>query len=269
MSRTHVGFALVVALGVVSAAGPVFIYRQGQLRWPERARLLEEQSLQIAELSAENQRLSTLVAQAESSSLSGDQIRELMRLRGEIGRLRQSAREAARILTNEPSLGESSRSNLDGRSGPFDPSTVQAYWSKDQLTVAGYGDPISSLQTTLWAMARNDPKMLVDTLAPEQRAELVNHAQMNGGSEAERIAAQGKLISDSLTCANGFYVGQDIGPQIKDLNPSLHVFDVYFAGEDATRAFALQRIGDEWKLHSILVREGTESAPMLGPTLWP
>jgi hypothetical protein len=259
---------LVVALVVASVAGPVFIYRHGRLQWQERVALLEQQVEQITELSAENKRLSALVAHAESSALSSNQLRELMKLRREVGQLRQCAREAACQRTSERTVTGSS-GNLDMPTGLPDPGAVQAYWPKDQVTVAGYGDQMSSLQTALCAMARNDPNTLVDILTPEQRVDLVNHAQIDG-SEAERIAAQAKLISDSLACASGFYVvGQDIGPQIKDLNPDLHVFNVYFAGEGVTRAFALQRIGNDWKLHGIYVSEGTESAPMLGTTLWP
>src|SRR5204863_4557037 len=129
------------------------------------------------ELSAENKRLSNLVAQTNSSCLSSDQFSELMKLRGEIGLLRQDASEVARLRAAHPQLLAPSI-NTEPRSEPSrpDPQTFVAYWPKAQLTFAGYADPTSGLRTALWAMSRNDPNALEASVTPETRAELIERA---------------------------------------------------------------------------------------------
>src|SRR6266567_1970469 len=77
-------------LGAVIAAGvatPLVIHYQTQARLRDRDSALQQQSEQLAQLTAENARLSNLVARA-NSSLAKDQSRELLKLRGDVGVLK-------------------------------------------------------------------------------------------------------------------------------------------------------------------------------------
>jgi hypothetical protein len=91
-------------LGVLSAVAlagtAVFLMMQQQsmTRLREENQALQRQQDQMAQLTAENERLSNSVSQASSSgSLSQDQVHELLRLRGEVGTLRQKAKELVRV----------------------------------------------------------------------------------------------------------------------------------------------------------------------------
>ena len=293
MNSFGVRFSVVVAIMVASAAAPLLVQHYARIQWREREALLREQSVQFADWSAKNKRLSNLVAQANSSALSSDQLSELMKLRGQIGRLRQDASEVARLqAANQQLLAPPKDSEPQAGPALADPQTVVAYWPKAQLTSAGYADPTSGLQTTLWSMIRNDPNSLTASVTPETKSELIEGAGrtalwalsrndpdalagslapetkygalLDNASQDERMAFQAKGAADSLGPSSGFYVvKQKLMPEDQAL------LDVYFEGEAKTRAFALRKIGDEWKVDGIYPAGVNDNDPRRGPRLWP
>src|ERR1039458_9172750 len=83
------GAAALSGVAIWLAAG-----HQARLRLGEENRALRRQLDQMDGLIADNERLSNLVAQASGSqSLTDDQLRELLRLRGEAGGLRAQRKE--------------------------------------------------------------------------------------------------------------------------------------------------------------------------------
>ncbi|MGO8928120.1 MAG: hypothetical protein ACLQU3_14705 [Limisphaerales bacterium] len=67
-------------------------------RLREENHLLQQQQGEMAQLAVENERLSSMLTQANSAqALPQDQLRELLRLRGEVGSLRQQSKELARL----------------------------------------------------------------------------------------------------------------------------------------------------------------------------
>lgn len=282
--------SVVVALMVASVAAPLLIQRHARIQWREREALLRQQAERFAELSAENKRLSKLVAQ--SPSLPSDQFSELMKLRGEIGRLRQEASEVAQLqAARQQPLAASGNSEPQSEPSLPEPQTVLAYWPKAQLSSVGYADPTSGLQTALWAMNGNDPNALAASVTPEANAELIeggsrtalwvlcrNDPDALAGrvapeikyrelidrlSPAERMAFQAKGAADSLGLSSGFYV---VGQKLMSQDQA--ILDVCFEGEAATRRFALKKIGDDWKVGGIYLAGGHEDRPY-GPRLWP
>jgi hypothetical protein len=174
MSITAFKAAIVGAVVIASVAAPLAVQHSEQVKWRERNELLRQQTGRWAELSAESERLSNLVAQAESASLWKGQLLELLRLRGELGQLRQTVSEIAKLrVANQQLLAARTNSAEPSRApAPPDPQTVQAYWPKAQLALAGYADPASALQTALWAMSRGDADALAASVTPEARSKL-------------------------------------------------------------------------------------------------
>jgi len=117
MNRILFRFSVGGAIVIASAAAPLLIQRHARVQWIERQALLRQQAAQFAELSAENKRLSTLVAQMNNSCLSSAQFSELMKLRGEIGQMRKDASEAARLKSANQQVPSSSE-NSELQSGP-------------------------------------------------------------------------------------------------------------------------------------------------------
>ena len=241
--------AIVGAVVIASVAAPLAVQHSAQAKWRERNELLEQQAGRLAELSTENQRLSSLVAQAESSSLPSEQLRELLRLRGELGRLRQSMSEIAKLReANQQFLaGRTNPAERSGAPAPPEPQTVRAYWPKTQLALAGYADPGAALQTALWAMSRGDATALVASLTPEARSKLAREQDwLQHGTPGEELAAAARNIADSLNPCSGFYVvGQNFVSQDQA------ILDLYFEGEGKTRKAELKKIGDGWRFDNL------------------
>jgi hypothetical protein len=99
MSKLKVG--LIGAVVVAGVATPLIIQNQSQAKLRAENLKLRQQNAQLAEqitpLTAENVRLSNLVAQAaEFPSFRQGQSNALLKLRAEVARLRQDARDAGR-----------------------------------------------------------------------------------------------------------------------------------------------------------------------------
>jgi hypothetical protein len=95
MKRPALAVLTLAAAGMVLA---LVLERQAQARWRERNAALQEEVERLARIHATGDAGSPLVLQAHTtSSLPGESWRELLRLRGEVGRLRREQAEAGRL----------------------------------------------------------------------------------------------------------------------------------------------------------------------------
>ena len=114
MTMTKLKFAIISVIAVAGVATPLAIQNQSQARLREENQVLRQQASQMVQLTAENERLSNLLAQAESGeSLSGEQMGELLKLRGEAGRLRREGKALEMLQTENRQL----RTRLSGNPG--------------------------------------------------------------------------------------------------------------------------------------------------------
>ena len=88
MNMIPVKLGVAGAVILASLATPVLVQRDARAGLREKHAALRQQTDRLAESTAENRRLSNLVAQAKAA-FSDEQFKELMRLRGEVGMLRQ------------------------------------------------------------------------------------------------------------------------------------------------------------------------------------
>jgi RNA polymerase sigma factor (sigma-70 family) len=95
IASAKVKVAIAGALLFTGVATPLVIRNRVQARLVQRDNSLQLEKAQMAELLAENQRLSNLVAQIAVPRTDG-QMLELLRLRGEVGVLRRQLAEAAK-----------------------------------------------------------------------------------------------------------------------------------------------------------------------------
>jgi RNA polymerase sigma factor (sigma-70 family) len=89
--------AIIGAVAVALLATPLVFRHEDRAKLREKDELLQQQTDQLARLTPENLRLSNLLAQA-SGLRDSDSQHELLRLRGEVGLLRQQTNELARQL---------------------------------------------------------------------------------------------------------------------------------------------------------------------------
>jgi hypothetical protein len=206
---------------------------------------LSRQAQKLADLTAENQRLSNLLRQANGSgapeSASKEELRDLLRLRGEVGQLRQRVAEMKSQPESPGAASEQSRSLATP-----DPQTIQAYWPRSQLGFAGQADPVSALRTVLWAMSRGDGPALAGSVTPEARKRLAREDWNEHGESAEEIAASAAKIAESLSPSSGFYL---VGQKLASANES--ILDVFFEREGRTRKFSIRKVEGEWKFNAM------------------
>lgn len=182
-------------------------------------------------------RLSKQIARGKPvTSLPDDQFRELLRLRGEVGRFHSERRETDQLhATNQQllaTLAKSERAQI-----------VQVRWARDQLAFAGYADPESAMVSTLWGLNNGGPGFYRSKLTPDQKA------QLEKSGKSEEVAASHRKIGELLyppTTTGISLVGKKLN------SPDEAVVDFYYEGEGKTRKFVLRRVEGEWKLHDLV-----------------
>jgi hypothetical protein len=228
----------------VSVAMPWQIWRQGQLRARTKSEDLQRGVAALAVLAAENASLSNRAGLAAKNSPSTEQFRDLLKLRGEIGTLRQASNDMAKLKVRNARLEE----QLTNSVPPVlpDPQKILAHWSKEQLSMAGYTDPISAIRTVLWAINHNDPNAYSDSVTADARKLLTRENWNNHGPAAEELAGATQRFADSLASDTGFdVVGQSSPAEGKA------TVEVYFEGEGRTRKFLLQQVSGDWKFDGL------------------
>jgi RNA polymerase sigma factor (sigma-70 family) len=94
---------LVTVVIAASLATPLLVQRHAQARLREQDETLRQRTERLARLRTENERLSNLAAQRRpSQTLPSDPFNEVLKLRGEIGRLQTEVQELTGPKTNEP-----------------------------------------------------------------------------------------------------------------------------------------------------------------------
>jgi RNA polymerase sigma factor (sigma-70 family) len=113
MASTKLKTSAVAAVLVASLVTPLLLQHQAQATLREQDEAWRQQSNQLAQLSADNQRLAGLLAQPKPSTPDPDnQFRELMRLRGEVGRLKGMAQRVSPTKTVAPVSSEDQIASL-------------------------------------------------------------------------------------------------------------------------------------------------------------
>jgi hypothetical protein len=92
---------VVCAVVLISVALPLALLHRAQGKWREKQESLRQQAGRLAQWAAENERLSNAVVRLKPApALSDEQLRELLRLRSEVGELRRQT-NLIRELRNE------------------------------------------------------------------------------------------------------------------------------------------------------------------------
>ncbi|MGO8674987.1 MAG: RNA polymerase sigma factor [Limisphaerales bacterium] len=125
INMTTLKLTVVGAIVVGGVVAPLVIQHQSLVKQREENRALRLQAEQVAKLETENDRLSNLVARAHGAPPIGDdQLRELLKLRGEVGMLRSQTNqleglrnENRRLQASHAKTGPASEQQPDGPDG--------------------------------------------------------------------------------------------------------------------------------------------------------
>ena len=235
MKATSVRTSGVCVAAIIGLAIWLAVEHRARLRLGEEQKALEQQLKQMAGLIAENAQLSNVVARAKSAqSLSDDQSRELLRLRGEVGLLRQQSQELETVRTENRQARAALESSLKTQS-----AATADYWPRDSWAFTGYASPDAALRTSLWAANNGDLKALLASATGEVRKEM--EEEFGGKSESEAsIRAMDQVISLK---------------SVRVLNREVQADDAVVltaAFEDRTNTHTvkplMKKIGNDWRL---------------------
>jgi hypothetical protein len=266
MNRSFVKLVSLVILALASLLLPLGLWRHARVSVRALSRQSRSNTTRLAALLEENLRLSNVVAQARQADLSPGEQSELLKLRGEIGRLRHSVVEANDLAARNASLA----AGLTNAGEPNRPAslpqdqTILAHWPRAELGFAGYSDPASALKTMLWAMAQGDTNVLLTSVTAEIRTRMLRQDWNEHGTAAEELAASARKIADSLQPSTGFYVvGQ------RAIAEDQVVLDVFFEGEGRLRKFAMKQVNGEWKFNALGHTGAADTDVHAGFSAWP
>lgn len=180
--------AVLGLLLVAGAAALVLAWHRSAASARAAVQALRAQAEGAARLETENERLSNLLNQAASPlSLPTDLMGELLKLRGEVGRLRQEDQENTKLRDQNRQL-RMELAAAQTASGPRRPAEMPAdsYWPKESWTFAGYDTPEAAWRSTLWAASTGDLRAFTAGITGQIQQEL--EAEAKDKSEAQMLA---------------------------------------------------------------------------------
>ena len=230
MRATRLIIGLLCTAAVVGTAVWVGVGYQARLGLEEENQGLRQQLDQMAELVAENERLSNLVAQAsQSRPMSDEQMRELLRLRAQVAALRQPGKAPA-SLPNE---------NLQAPTTAESAAPATNYWPRASWAFAGYATPNAALQTSLWAASKGDVKTLLGSFTGD--AKLMAETIMSTNSESALSA----VVISQIASLKSLRV---INREVRDEDTVLLTTETDEDGGLQLKKALMKKVGNDWKL---------------------
>ncbi len=216
--------------------------RQTQNGLRDQLRSLERQITELDSLKADNERLSNLVAQVNSSR-SNDQLKELLRLRGELGGLLARSREMEKLRRENRRLEAAPGVHPDIAGHQWVPFDINS------LTFAGYDTPEATIQSALWAYSKGDMKALLHCVAPEECGPDTKKLktaieQLQAGTLGMSV---NEAVADAMPTLSEFTGMQIVNEQHEELEAP--TFKVLMSGQSPDlQQVQMVKIGAEWKL---------------------
>jgi hypothetical protein len=236
MGMTKLKLGIISAIMVAGVATPLVLQHQSQVRLREDNQAFRQQ---VDQLAAENERLANLVARANSSqALAIDQPSEILRLRGEVGVLRQQKSEAERVQEENRQLRAGLTNAQDAQATkPATPFSTPV--PKESWAFAGYATPEAAMQTMVWAWSNRDGETVLASSTPEGRKKFEKDFEGKPASEA--------LAAFPIDVSKAFFYQLYNKKEVSDDEVTFEVgFELPFR-MGYNRPVTMKKVGGEWK----------------------
>jgi hypothetical protein len=227
-----------IVFSVAAVAGISIVWwtqHEARTKLTEENRALRQRIEQLSRLEQANDQLSNMVAVAEGSQAAvKEQLNELLKLRGEVGSLRRVTNELGQVKADnqrlKASLASAGGQNTTGELEPSSGGLPRESWA-----FAGYRDPDSALQTTLWAMSQGNAKLILASLTPDGP----QYKEISGQTE-EEVSTKSKAEFDKVTAFK--IIDREV------LSNDEVILVAYAYGMNESARIKLQRLDNEWKV---------------------
>ena len=231
-----VGIAAVAGLAVWAA-----FEHQRRVGLGREHQALEQQLVEMARFITSNEQLSSLLAHAKSPpTLTDDQSRELLRLRGQVGVLRQQSRELETVREENRQARAALESSLESRNTAAPKAAATAdYWPQDSWAFKGYASADATLQSSLWAANNGDLKALLASTTGELQKQI--EEDFKGKSETE---ASIKAMDE----VSGMKSVRVVSREVRGDDTVVLTAEIEGRTDSRTEKLVMKKIGNEWKL---------------------
>ncbi len=217
---------ITATLAVVAGVGIYEARQNSQLRGEIQA-AINNQSEYLQKLQREREDASNRVAWLTDELIKGKSTGlELLKLRGEVGLLRNRIREQEKLLATLPNQRQIK-------------PIPSGYISMESLTFAGYSTPEKAMQSWLWAMATADKTNLLSSVGPNLKKEVEESTNKPDGEFLDEA-----LSSMSVISALRIFDQKSVTDSEVDLTMSA----ITFGGQTNTMKMIVRRFQDDWKV---------------------
>jgi hypothetical protein len=230
--------ATIAAAAVVT---PVAIQYQARVKLRDENGSLRQQIKQLTPLTAENERLLNLVAQA-NPALSKEQLNDLLRLRNEVGTLRRQTNELGKLREENRRLqvAQAKPQKLPS-SDPASDTAGQVDFPRESWAFAGYANPEATILSLASAAVGGDLETFINSMTPDYQARQ-REKKWKGKTDVE--IRDGLVKEFGGTKAIRLLNKENISENEIILSLLIEQND----GRSETPKMKVQRIGDEWKM---------------------
>jgi hypothetical protein len=222
--------AAVVGLAVWLAAE-----HQARLRVVREHAMLARQMKQMSLLTAKNQELTGLAGKKNGTrQMPNESSLELLRLRGQVGVLREQCKELENVRSNNLQA----HAMLERGLAPQSVATAD-YWPRDSWSFRGYASPDAALQTSLWAANNGDLKAMLASTTGDLRKMV--EADLAGKSPDEAaIKAMDEVIN--------FKSVRVLNRETQADDAAVLTVAIEDRTETQTVKMLMKKVGNEWKI---------------------
>jgi hypothetical protein len=214
-----------VLLAVAALGGGLLAFRQQA----DLAQLRGEASALAGARATTATPVTRVTAPAEGGLNEAEKL-ELLRLRGEVTRLRARLKELSGIRVENEKL----RAQLNAaRAGGTPAGLPEGYTRRRDAQFAGYGSPEATLQSMLWAIEHQDTNVLFAAFDPENSRRM---REAMTGDGADEFWKQARVVP-------GWRVVEK-----QQLVPDGVILKVEIMPGEAPQDMRLRLFGNEWKL---------------------
>ena len=237
MNRKSIVSGLAGAVALIGLATGLALEHQTRLELGEERQALQQQLDRVTDLLAENERQAGVIAAANPARTpASDPSTELLRLRAEVGALRQVTNELERA-SNENTEAHAALDHYQSEAAPK--AATADFWPRDSWNFAGFGSPDDALRSSLWASDNGNLQALYGSMTGEFQQIIEKEL---GGKTADEAAIRAMDEVSKLKSV------QVLNREFQSADTAV-LTAAFEEGEQLqTNKLFLKKVGNEWKL---------------------